>query len=179
VLWYKYWLETRFLAVFMVLYAMFPVALFALTPRPINAPPGSVAASEAAVGFFAMYYSGRPLARLRQHVWSSVSPVAPIDAFVAAVRQYLPGDRRIVATLHTHASLGQHGHLAGHVCRSVHDRRQSRTNARVLIVVARVCLIWRPTYSHICRDVSRLGSSRWPGEITSNDEHDATCCRLD
>jgi ABC-2 type transport system permease protein len=61
VLWYKYWLETRFLAVFMVLYAMFPVALFALTPRPINAPQGSVAAVEGAVGFFAVYYSMIPV----------------------------------------------------------------------------------------------------------------------
>jgi ABC-2 type transport system permease protein len=61
VLWYKYWLETRFLALFMVSYAMFPVALFALTPRPINAPQGSVATAQGAVGFFAVYYSMIPV----------------------------------------------------------------------------------------------------------------------
>ncbi len=60
-LWYKCWLETRFLALFMVLYAMFPVALFTLNPRPANAPQGSVAAVEGAVGFFAVYYSMIPV----------------------------------------------------------------------------------------------------------------------
>ena len=209
-LWYKYWLETRFLVLFMVLYAIFPVALLTLTPRPANAPQGSVATAQGAVGFFAVYYSmipvllagsgikaqagpgatkglygstyftlslpisrfrliasragmgmletagifaiapcavwimfpplrahitgldlllywltlfmcgsaiysfrsialnhsGRLRARLRQHVWSRLFTVAPVDAFVAAVHQYLPGHGRIVATLHTHASPG-------------------------------------------------------------------------
>jgi hypothetical protein len=59
-LWYKYWLETRFLALFMVSYAIFPVALAILNPRPVNAPQGSVAAVEGAVGFFAVYYSMIP-----------------------------------------------------------------------------------------------------------------------
>ena len=235
-LWYKCWLETRFFALFMVLYAIFPVALLTLTPRPANAPQGSVAAVEGAVGFLALYYSmipvllagsgiktqagpsstkglygsmyftlslpvsrfrlvatragigmletvgilaiapcavwimfpplrphitgldlllywltlfmcgsaicflgstalnhsGRPLARLRQHVWRRVSPVAPLDAFVAAVRQYLPDYGRIVAAPHSHASLGQRGHLARRFGRSVPGRRPSRADARVL-----------------------------------------------
>jgi hypothetical protein len=61
VLWYKDWLETRLLALFMMAYAIFPVALFTLNPRAGNAPPGSLAAAEASVAFLAMYYSMIPV----------------------------------------------------------------------------------------------------------------------
>jgi hypothetical protein len=60
VLSYKYWLETRFIALFMVVYGIFPVALFIWTPRPATAPPPTLAAAEAAVGFLALYYSMIP-----------------------------------------------------------------------------------------------------------------------
>ena len=59
-LWYKNWLETRPFVVFMTLYALFPVALFTLNPRPASAPQGSVAAVEAAIAFLPVYYSMIP-----------------------------------------------------------------------------------------------------------------------
>lgn len=56
-LWYKSWLETRGLVLFMLLYALFPIALFTLTPRPADAPQGSVAAAQRALEFLPVYYS--------------------------------------------------------------------------------------------------------------------------
>jgi ABC-2 type transport system permease protein len=61
VLWYKCWLETRFMVAFMIAYALFPLALSVLNPRAVNPPQGSVAAAEAAVGFFATYYAMVPV----------------------------------------------------------------------------------------------------------------------
>jgi len=62
-LWYKGWLETRFQAVFALLFAVFPILLFTLaTPHAANpAPQMSVAQAESAAGFFALYYSIVPL----------------------------------------------------------------------------------------------------------------------
>jgi ABC-2 type transport system permease protein len=57
VLWYKSWLETRSLVLFMVVYALFPIALFTLNPRPADAPQGSLAAAQRALGFLPVYYS--------------------------------------------------------------------------------------------------------------------------
>ncbi|MBV9182736.1 MAG: hypothetical protein JO356_15605 [Acidobacteria bacterium] len=62
-LWYKNWLETRFRIVFMLLFAMFPIALHTLTPLPGgSAHQGSAVEMRGAVGFFALYYSIIPLA---------------------------------------------------------------------------------------------------------------------
>ena len=55
-LWYKGWLETRFLALFMFLYAVFPIVLFTLVARP--SPTQDI---QAFVGFFALYYSMIPV----------------------------------------------------------------------------------------------------------------------
>jgi ABC-2 type transport system permease protein len=61
VLWYKYWLETRFLALFMIAYAIFPIALFLVNPRAGNAPQGTSTAIQNSVAFFAVYYSMIPV----------------------------------------------------------------------------------------------------------------------
>ncbi len=65
-LWYKNWLETRGRILFMVLFAVFPIALFlggshrsATTQHPPT--PLELAEAEKAGGFFAMYYSLIPL----------------------------------------------------------------------------------------------------------------------
>ncbi len=62
-LWYKGWLETRFQAVFALLFAVFPIALFTLaTPHAANsAPQVSAAQAESPIQFFALYYSLVPL----------------------------------------------------------------------------------------------------------------------
>ena len=61
-LWYKGWLETRLLAVFMLAFAVFPVALFLATPHPASsAPQISVAEAENAFTFNALYCSIVPL----------------------------------------------------------------------------------------------------------------------
>jgi hypothetical protein len=74
VLWYKFWLETRSLVLFMVVYAMFPVALSTLNPRPVNAPQGSLTAVESAVGFFALYYSMIPVLLAGSGIKAQASP---------------------------------------------------------------------------------------------------------
>lgn len=62
-LWYKGWLETRFQAVFALLFAVFPILLFTLaTPHAANsAPQISAAQAENGIQFFALYYSLVPL----------------------------------------------------------------------------------------------------------------------
>lgn len=60
-LWYKCWLETRFLTRFLIVYAIFPIALFAFVRPPANVPQDSLAAVENAVGFFGLYYSMIPV----------------------------------------------------------------------------------------------------------------------
>ena len=62
-LWYKGWLETRFQAVFGLLFAVFPIALFTLaTPHAANsAPQISAAQAESGIQFFALYYSIVPI----------------------------------------------------------------------------------------------------------------------
>jgi ABC-2 type transport system permease protein len=61
VLWYKSWLETRSLVLFMVVYALFPIALFTLSPRPADAPQGSLAAAQRALEFLPVYNSMIPV----------------------------------------------------------------------------------------------------------------------
>lgn len=56
-LWYKSWLETRSLVLFMVMYALFPIALFTLSPGPVNAPQGSLAAVQRSLELLPVYYS--------------------------------------------------------------------------------------------------------------------------
>ena len=75
-LWYKYWLETRFLALFMIAYAIFPVALSLLNPRAANAPQGSLAAIENAVAFFGVYYSMIPVLLAGSGIRAQASPGA-------------------------------------------------------------------------------------------------------
>jgi hypothetical protein len=41
----------------MVVYALFPIALFTLSPRPANAPQASLAAAQRALEFLPVYYS--------------------------------------------------------------------------------------------------------------------------
>jgi len=57
VLWYKSWLETRGLVLFLVLYALFPIALFTLSPRPADAPQASMAGAQRGLEFLPVYYS--------------------------------------------------------------------------------------------------------------------------
>ena len=45
-LWYKDWLETRFIAIFMLAFAVFPIPLLTLTPHPANLPHLSLAQAE-------------------------------------------------------------------------------------------------------------------------------------
>ena len=65
-LWYKGWLETRFRMLFMIAFAVFPIALTLAASHPASPEPHSasypwVDQAESAVGFFAMYYSIIPL----------------------------------------------------------------------------------------------------------------------
>jgi len=62
-LWYKGWLETRPMALFMLLFALFPIVLFLAVSRPANsAPQVSGGTAETAMTFNALYYSFIPLA---------------------------------------------------------------------------------------------------------------------
>ena len=54
-LWYKGWLETRFQAVFGLLFAVFPIALFTLaTPHAANSAP-QISAAQAESGIHGLW----------------------------------------------------------------------------------------------------------------------------
>jgi len=74
VLWYKYWLETRFLALFMIAYAIFPIALFLVNPRAGNPPQGSSTAIQNSVAFFGVYYSMIPVLLAGSGIRAQASP---------------------------------------------------------------------------------------------------------
>ncbi len=73
-LWHKCWLETRFLAFFMVVFAIFPIALATLNIRSADAPQRSPAAVERNVGFLVFYYSMIPLALAGSGVKTQAGP---------------------------------------------------------------------------------------------------------
>ena len=76
-LWYKSWLETKSLVLFMALYALFPIALFTLTPRPTtNAPDASLAAAQRALEFLPVYYSMIPVLLAGSGIKPQAGPVA-------------------------------------------------------------------------------------------------------
>jgi len=60
-LWYKGWLETRFGVLFMLAFAVFPIALILAMPHANPEPQASAAQPESGVQFFALYYSIVPL----------------------------------------------------------------------------------------------------------------------
>ena len=107
-LWYKCWLETRLYITFMVLYAIFPIALAILNPRPANAPQNSLAAIEGAVGFFAVYYSMIPVLLAGSGIKTQAGPRTRAD--ISGSRYFtlsLPVSRfRLIAT---RAGLGMLG----------------------------------------------------------------------
>jgi hypothetical protein len=100
VLWYKYWLETRSLVLFMVVYALFPIALFTLSPGPANARQGSLAAAQRALEFLPIYYSMIAVLLAGSGIKPQAGPHAP-KSFVGSpyFTLSLPVSRfRLVAT---------------------------------------------------------------------------------